>query len=395
MPSLRVYLFSAAFSLTCFPCFGENSTAVNVTSRTETYAYASDTLNAVVLNPVLFGGAGEFIKLGVGALESLATGCAQFDIWGFNMTTDEGDLSFNFESTLSSTVGVSNSLGQGGVAVNNVKQTFKPTLIPSITPCGPTDVHTKMGGSASLYIVHAGTSAYQRRTNSGDFRVCRSIEIQNGSDEKIELPVHINGSATTGVSLAPDATTFARAELEISGQVGGSSFSEAIVASNGLPDNKSINITKNFVVADPRSERTFSYDVTGKFKVDVSAKGIGFFGLITQSASAGVDFPNTIEIRSFTGENGGPLPPNVVIRVSGDSGVVLADTSMSLSVVEVDEEVVKLRANGAISHEYRIQYSSDLKTWSDVGERFELKRQAQTVTVGRVGSRGYYRLAHR
>ena len=379
------------------PCRANQITTLDVQSRVETYEYASDTLNAVVLNPVLFSSTPlAFVKLGVGLWESYATGCGQFDFWGARITNDGGDMTFDFQTSASTVIGaagVGGSLAIGGISFNNIAQ----NLVPTVMPCGPTDVQTKMGGDTSVYVAHAGTGGYKRKINSGVFRVCRTVQIDNRSGETIVLPVHISGSATSAVSLAPDATTFARSKLRMSGAVGASSFDESIVSdgANGFPDDKAINVTREVPVCTPNANTTVTYDITGEFSVDVSAKGIGFWGLVTQSASASVNFPNTIAIRNFKTNTAATLPPNVVIRVAGADGAVLADTTMRLRIVTLGAEQVVLGVHGATGRTYRIQHSTDLSQWADVGQPFSLTSPAQEVTVFRSsGAAGFYRLAY-
>ncbi|MCX6878943.1 MAG: hypothetical protein NTW21_34805 [Verrucomicrobia bacterium] len=346
-----------------------SDTTLNVTSKEETYAYASDTLNAVVLNPVLFASSPvPWIQLAAGAIEALESGCGRVDVWGVPITMRKPDGSVlgdvKFETTIQQLAGLAADFGRNGIQLNGVVQ----SLIPTISPCGPTSTITRMYGSASDYIVHAGTGPYKRRINEANFSVARTYVVANPTTEPIELPVHISGSVTAAASMATDATTFGKAKLRVYGTVGTDAFDEKVEAysGNGFPDDHSINLTRRFTVAPGKGVHTVTFTIQGEFSVDVMAKGIGLFGMITQSATAVVSFPNTISVGNFTGLNGGPLPPGVLIASAADPAVVYADTRPNLALRPLPGNVMGLRINGPIGRPYTIQGSPNLRDWSSL-----------------------------
>ena len=131
----------------------------------------------------------------------------------------------------------------------------------------------------------------------------------------------------------------------------------------------------------PASVSRVSYEIHGEFEVDVSAKGIGFFGLITQSATAGVQFPNTLSIDWFTGPGGSPLPPGVVVRLPAAGGLVLADTTLHLEVVSRSGNTAVLRVTGAPGRIHRLESSEKLDEWTPLGDDFTPESRSILKTV--------------
>jgi hypothetical protein len=135
------------------------------------------------------------------------------------------------------------------------------------------------------------------------------------------------------------------------------------------------------VVAPAKSNTQVAYDVQGEFSIEVKAKGIGFFGLITQSATASVDFPNTLSIQNFTGQNGGPLPPNVVIFAPEENGAVLVDTTLRLEIIGVNGGNLELRINGPVGRTVQLEHSATLTGFRPLGSSFTLLSAASVRQI--------------
>jgi hypothetical protein len=76
-------------------------------------------------------------------------------------------------------------------------------------------------------------------------------------------------------------------------------------------------------------------------------------------ASAGVDFPNSIDIGDFTGPNGGPLPSGVRIS-DAETGEIYSFTSPVLEPVSLPGGAVVLKAYVQPGYTYVIEASEDL-----------------------------------
>jgi hypothetical protein len=109
---------------------------------------------------------------------------------------------------------------------------------------------------------------------------------------------------------------------------------------------------------------TIPISLTGELRVEVSAKGIGLFGLITQSATAQVSAPNSIDIGPFTGANGGPLPPGVLIYAADNPNDVFVDTRPNLAMKGwITPTTTRVRAFGPAGRPFRFMGSPNLNSW--------------------------------
>lgn len=345
---------------------GWSQVTLDLQSREERYDYASNALQAVVLNPILFS-VSPFVTLPVGLVEAWETGCGRVRIWGLDVAVSDGGGSpfgdFRFRTAMVKSAGLSANWAQNGVTINGAVRSF----IPTVEPCGPTSVLTHFGGSTSLYVVHAGTAGYKKLITFGTFTLNRQVVVENSSTEQIELPVHIGGSAVAGSSLADDPPyTYGLGRLKVSGTVGGVAINHMIEANsaNGFPHTQDINVTQRVVVAPGSGRVTVPIAVTGELRVEVSAKGIGLFGLITQSATAEVSAPNSINIGPFSGPNGGPLPPGVLIYADDNPADVLVDTRPNLALKGwISSTTTRVRTYGPAGRTFRLMGSPTLSSW--------------------------------
>jgi hypothetical protein len=151
--------------------------------------------------------------------------------------------------------------------------------------------------------------------------------VENTSSSPIELPISISGYVIAAEAFGWTPFTYAKAKLRVHGTIGGQAFNEgAEVESSGIfPEERSIDVTRRITVAPGAGRYTIHIDISGEAETDVQAKSAGLFGALADSATAGVEFPNSIDIGNFTGPNGTPLPAGVLIYDSED-GSLYADT---------------------------------------------------------------------
>lgn len=390
-----VHCLLMALGLGCLaPGRAQCTTSVEMESRDEIYFYDSDLLSAVQLNPILLT-VSPFLQPAVGLVESLQTGCATVNIFGFQVSGDpDHAFSFDFSTTLSGVAGVAGEFGQNGISFNGAKQ----VLFPTISPCNrvPYQTITHLGGSGSLYVVHAGNGPYKKKITRAMFHTCRDVVVENPGAGPVELPVKVQGGVFAAGSFALDDFTFGHARLHAWGQIGGSGFDETtdVRAADVVPVDGGIDVVRRFVIAPGSTRAVVHIEVSAEALVEVQAKGGGLFGLITASATAGVDFPNSIEIGRPTGPNGGPLPAGVRVQDERDPGTYYAMTAPVIEARPGTTTTLPLRIYTPVGGNYRLETSGALRSWTPLlttnvnGGRFDF-----TVTNAPGAGAHFYRVA--
>ena len=303
-------------------------TSLKTESVDETYFHFSDLINSFQLNPLLFGTPISYLALGVGVVESLQGGCAQFDHWLVDLAANSFSLRLEAEAlsrVMQGAAGAAAEFGANGFEHDGILQ----QLIPQITPCDMKPIMrlARMGGSIDAYAAHVGTAPYPKKTRRASFRLLRDIVIENDSSSAIELPVRITGEVFAARAWGWDPKkTFATADLTVSGTVAGQAFNDNAhtLAQTAIPETDSIDLVRRITVAPGRGRFVIHVDINAEAETVVQAKSAGIGGSLADSATAGVDFPD-IEIGNFTGPNGTDLPPGVRIYDQSD-GSSYADT---------------------------------------------------------------------
>lgn len=366
--------------LTTITCFlssqqiqSQCRTTLAVESREEVFFYASDLISSIQVNPLL---ASSVLQPAVGLLESLQTGCATFDILGLKISGDTNGpmFSYNFTNNFPSSLPamgsaimnfVRDDLGEG--IKSALKNSIGEALIPTIVPCNrtPYQTTTHFGGTASLYVAHVGGGPYKKKISKAVFSTCRNVIIENPSTNVIELPIKIQGSVFAAGSFALDEFTFGHARLRAWGNIGGQSFDDntEVTAADIFPENRDINIVRRFIVAPGLGRFVVPISVNAESLTEVQAKGGGLFGSITASATAGVDFPNSIEVGRFTGLNGAPLPHGVKIYDATAPDSFYELTAPTIEILPRTAFTFPLRIYAPAGSACQLQTSTNLHNW--------------------------------
>lgn len=362
----KVYLMwvCVAFlcSLSLFCVQAQCKTELSIESRDELYFYTSDLLGAVQLNPVLLP-VPVLLQPAVGLIESLQSGCPSINLWGVNVTGNAPNSFKNvFSAVIPGIAGLAAEAASEGLSINGLNKSSSPT----VSPCGmPYQTIMHLGGSANLYVAHLGSGPYRKKIARAKFHTCRDMVIENNSTETIELPVKIQGSVFAAGSFALDDNTFGHALLHVWGSIDSQPFDEIteVKAADIFPADGTIDIVRRFIVATGQGRYSIHLDVNAESLTEVQAKGGGLFGSVTASATAGVDFPHSIEIGRFTGKNGGLLPAGVRIYDANDQTSFYEYTAPVLEILPVAAATLPLRIHAPVGSTYRLESSTDLRFW--------------------------------
>ena len=162
-----------------------------------------------------------------------------------------------------------------------------------------------------------------------------TIEIVSDRDVVIALPLHASGSVLAAESFGTAATE-GFASLGITGTAAGQAVDAcvSVTSVSVIPEQDSIDVTELIQVPLTAGVNTISIDLTAMGMARSTAQGAG---LITGSATAGVDFNNTLNFGRFTASDGGPLPPGLVIR-STTTDLVYEDTTKQSLLGDVNQD---------------------------------------------------------
>lgn len=344
--------------------FAECSSTFDVESRDEVYFYASDVLQQVVLNPI-FRGVAAWAAAAVGIAESFETGCGTIDLLGVTISGKPGDQSsVDVAAVVAMSAERIMEFTRKGVTWNNIAQAF----VPKITPCNrkPREYTEHLGGSTTLYVMHAGTGPYRKKICRATYHTCQTVVVENPTTNAIEVPITVHGAVWTAGSFALDERTYGRARLRAWGGVAGELFDEKIEvrAADIFPTGDGIDYKRTFIVAPGRGRHVAQIELFAESLTEVQAKAGGLFSSIACSATAGVDFPNSIEIGNFTGKDRGRLPAGVMVYSVDAPDKPLVDTrpviTMSARLNGTNHFHVGALAGSACS----LQASPDLHTWT-------------------------------
>ncbi|MCC5787198.1 MAG: hypothetical protein JJU33_10915 [Phycisphaerales bacterium] len=203
-----------------------------------------------------------------------------------------------------------------------------------ILPCPPTLIedYGRLSGSASLYSfaigggMSGGFTYIRRATTTVEMNM--PLEIFSETQQTIELPISISGDVFAAESFGDPAQTRGYAKLTLSGSVAGVSVNETVEVESVsvIPEQDSINFNQSIPVVVQPGLNTIHVSVSGEAEIEAVATSAGIFGSLSGAATAGVNLPNSIRIRRFTGAGGGPLPPGIIVR-NPDTGVVYENTA--------------------------------------------------------------------
>lgn len=158
-----------------------------------------------------------------------------------------------------------------------------------------------------------------------------TIEIVSDKDVVIALPLHASGSVVAGESFGTAATE-GFASLGITGTAAGQAVDEcvSVTSVSTIPEQDSINVTELIQIPLQAGVNTITVDLTAMGTVRSTAQGAG---LIAGSATAGVDFNNTLNFGRFVASNGGPLPAGLIIA-STTTDLIYEDTTTATQALE-------------------------------------------------------------
>lgn len=275
---------------------------ISINGRDQTYQYnnpnalLTDTLAGTNVYTAL-------LKLGVDAADAISTGCANFSLLTVNFQWTDGG-GFEIQQVVPSL---------------NPPPVYPPGTYPSfldflqIQPCESqplTDVAV-IRGNMGLYVVHAGTGPFPRRFRTGSFTYCDEMLIYSPTLAQVEIPWTISGAVMAAESLGGDEITFGLSRLTMTASVGGQSSgtqSVEVRSVTTIPTEAGINQSGVLQITARPGWTSIPINAFGEAYTEVRAMGVGFFGLITSSATTAVDFPNSIRIGNVRRTGGGSLP---------------------------------------------------------------------------------------
>jgi len=263
------------------------------------------------------------LRPGVAAAEAILEGCANFSLLSHTFTADDGSI--NVKADIFSVVGsIVNPIING--------KGFNPK--PEFGPCPSPVIErlTHVSGGISLYDFHVGTGLVRKKVRKATFTLSNRLVIEADSNVDLEVPVAVSGSVFAAESFGDFFKQYGKAKLEMSGSIGGESFSPEpaeVESITTLPEQATISFSKRFLVPRGTGRRTIQISATGKAEVEIRAKSGGQFGQLAGAVTAGADFPGSFLIGAVTGPGGTPLPANVRIY-DADTGAVYADTRVFL-----------------------------------------------------------------
>lgn len=229
-----------------------------------------------------------------------------------------GDLSARFGFNLAGALGATAGLIQAGIGSPNFIDCTRTTTTPLLTAYG----------DINLYSFHAGGGGPFGKEVKINIKYDRDIEVHSPIATTLEVPYHVSGSVVAGESFGDAVTNRAVARLRLTGTVNGQSIGSQEVEVESvtvIPETGSISFSGSVPVAVSPGVTLVPIHLTGEAYGLSVAKSTGLFGSISGAATAGVNFPNTIEIGGFTGVGGTEIPQGVRIIESATGAVLYGD----------------------------------------------------------------------
>ncbi|MCB1744668.1 MAG: hypothetical protein KDK91_30160 [Gammaproteobacteria bacterium] len=151
-----------------------------------------------------------------------------------------------------------------------------------------------------------------------------TIEVISDRARTISLPLKIAGSIFAAESFGTTATR-GYAKLSLTGTIAGSVVNESIEVESisVIPEQASIDVSRLVAIPVEAGVNIIEVDVKGIAEVESTAQGAGF---IAGSATAGVNFSDSIVIGRFGNGDGSALPDGLRIR-SLPNSVIYADST--------------------------------------------------------------------
>lgn len=222
---------------------------------------------------------------------------------------DDGSNTLSFNSEL----GIKDFINTSATKVTDFFQLPNP-LKPDfqVVPCVIVEEKpiTDLGGNWGLTTISIGSGPNTIQA-SATFTICDELEVVTPVATTVELPLRLAGSVLAAESFGDPDVTRGYAQLMLSGSMAGASvgpFVAEVESVSVIPEQESIDVSEVLLVDVAAGRTVFEMSVTGSATAEATALCTGLFCIITGAATAGIDFPGSIEIGNFTGPDGGPLP---------------------------------------------------------------------------------------
>lgn len=240
------------------------------------------------------------------------------EIAGFSVPLTDFDSNNSLTGQISWNMAGAANIAAGLSLSNSIVTSWKNPLNWANLSCTQRNVETlaHMGGQVSQYAFHIGGGGPRGRDTKGVLCGAYPLSVFSPFPATLEIPVHISGSVSAAESFGNPGTTEGKAMLTLSGNVNGVGFGPqtvSVTSTTVIPDQASINWSILVPVAVGAGATSVNVQWNGQVEVTTRAQAGGLFGLLSGSATAIADFPNSIRIGALRSAGGGALPPCVAV----------------------------------------------------------------------------------